>query len=108
VTLGDQRIPAGNAIEVQPDQPAPIAALEDGSGTASELLMLQGRPIGEPVVQHGPFVANEPQEIQQAFADYRAGAFGRWPWSSDAPTHARDCGRFARHVDGRIEDPRAL
>jgi len=68
-----------------------------------ELLLLQGKPIGEPVVQYGPFVMNSPQEIQQAFADYRKDQFGGWPWQSEAPVHAKTEGRFARHADGRIE-----
>jgi hypothetical protein len=65
--------------------------------------VLQGRPIGEPVVQHGPFVMTTRSEIQQAFADYQRTRFGGWPWSSDAPVHPRTEGRFARHADGRIE-----
>ncbi|MFO7561361.1 MAG: pirin family protein [Enhygromyxa sp.] len=68
-----------------------------------ELLLLQGRPIGEPVVQHGPFVMNSQDEIRRAFADYRMGGFGRWPWDSDAPVHGREAGRFAVHADGRQE-----
>jgi quercetin 2,3-dioxygenase len=71
--------------------------------TESELLMLQGRPIGEPVVQHGPFVMNTKAEIQQAFADYRATRFGGWPWPRPDPVLGTDPARFARHADGRTE-----
>jgi redox-sensitive bicupin YhaK (pirin superfamily) len=68
-----------------------------------ELLLLQGRPIGEPVVAHGPFVMSSRAEIVEAFADFRRTGFGGWPWPSEAPVHARDAGRFARHADGRVE-----
>ena len=77
-------------------------ALEAGT-TACELLMLQGRPIGEPVAQHGPFVMNSRSEIQQAFADYQRTQFGGWPWPADDPVHDPNAGRFARHIDGHIE-----
>jgi hypothetical protein len=48
---------------------------------------------------------NTQQEIQQAFTDYRRTQFGRWPWSTNAPVHPRAQARFAKHADGRIEQP---
>ena len=50
---------AGDAVE--------IAAGEEGA----RFILVAGRPIGEPVVQYGPFVMNTREEIEQAFADYR-------------------------------------
>lgn len=43
-------------------------------GDAARVILLAGRPIGEPVVQYGPFVMNTRDEIEQAIADYRSGA----------------------------------
>lgn len=76
--------------------------LQCGDGEC-EALLLQGRPIGEPVVQYGPFVMNSPAEIQRAFMDYQKTHFGGWPWPKDDPVHPRNEGRFARHADGHIE-----
>jgi hypothetical protein len=44
-----------------------------------EVLVLGGRPIGEPVAQWGPFVMNTRAELQQALDDYRAGRLGVIP-----------------------------
>ena len=71
----------------------------------AEILVLQGRPIGEPVAQYGPFVMNTRSELEQAFADYRRTQFGGWPFKDNAPVHPRTEGRFARHADGRVERP---
>ena len=66
--------------------------------------MLQGKPIQEPIVQHGPFVMNTRAEIERAILDYRKTGYGGWPWPTDDPVHERDRGRFARHADGRVEE----
>jgi redox-sensitive bicupin YhaK (pirin superfamily) len=99
VRVGDRQVSAGNAARLSQAMRVP---LESGSRT-TELLLLQGRPIGEPVVSYGPFVMNHRSEIEQAIRDYRATEFGGWPWQGDGPVHARDSGRFAVHADGRKE-----
>jgi redox-sensitive bicupin YhaK (pirin superfamily) len=48
-----------------------LAAGEDGA----RFLLLAGRPLGEPVVQYGPFVMNSVEEIEQAIADFQSGKF---------------------------------
>ncbi len=69
----------------------------------ARVLVLQGKPIGEQVIQYGPFVMNTKEEIQQAFEDYHATQFGGWPWNRFDQVHARGEGRFARHADGTFE-----
>ena len=64
-------------------------------------------PIGEPVVQHGPFVMSTQQEIMQAFRDYQRTGFGDWPWPADDMPHPADAGRFANYGGGKLERPGA-
>lgn len=93
--LLDQRA----AVKVVSDAEIPLEADDD----EVELLLLQGKPISEPVVQYGPFVMNSRAQVEQAFADYRRTQFGGWPWPSDGPVHAKEAGRFAKHADGKVE-----
>jgi len=98
---GGHVVPAHHGLELRGDSALSLVA----GGDEAELLLLQGRPIGEPVAQYGPFVMNTQDEIRQAFADYQRTRFGGWPWESDEPVHPRDQSRFARHIDGRFERP---
>lgn len=101
VIVGGKPLQAPRVAVVRPGTPI---SLENGSHPA-ELLMLQGKPIGEPVARRGPFVMNTDAELQQAYADYRRTHFGGWPWPHEDPVHAREVGRFAVHTDGRREEP---
>lgn len=85
MALADEHVNSHTAIEVCCSKPLELV---NGS-EPSELLLLQGRPIGETVVQDGPFVMNSADEIFQAYADYRLTHFGGWAWSSAEPTHGR-------------------
>jgi redox-sensitive bicupin YhaK (pirin superfamily) len=99
VAMAGQTIDHLAAIELRADTDVDLV---NGS-TPSEFLMLQGKPIGEPVAQYGPFVMNTEQELKQAYADYRRTEFGGWPWPDSAPVHGSARERFARHADGRTE-----
>jgi len=101
VPAGGTEIKAPRVAVVRPGAAIP---LENGAAPA-ELLMLQGRPIGEPVARQGPFVMNTRHELQAAFSDYRRTQFGGWPWADSGPVHERSAGRFAVHTDGRREEP---
>ncbi|MBL8489840.1 MAG: pirin family protein, partial [Rhodocyclaceae bacterium] len=45
------------------------------NGGPAKAVLIAGRPLNEPIVQHGPFVMNSQEEILQAFRDYRDGRF---------------------------------
>ncbi|HEX7381032.1 MAG TPA: pirin family protein [Nevskiaceae bacterium] len=90
VTVGD------NATQVLPVHQAGI--LDDAgdevmlrSGAqATRLILVAGRPLGEPVEQYGPFVMNTREELAQAVHDYQAGTL-----TEPAPEHVRDARRRA-------------
>jgi redox-sensitive bicupin YhaK (pirin superfamily) len=101
VRIAGKKMRPPSLVQVVPDQPLPIV----NGPQSTEILLLQGRPIGEPVVQHGPFVMNSREQIVQAFEDYHSTGYGGWPWKTDSPVHDRASDRFARHSDGRTERP---
>jgi quercetin 2,3-dioxygenase len=100
LALDNQEITAGTGALVRCDRPVQVVA----GDAPVECLVLQGRPIAEPVARYGPFVMNTRAEIEQAFRDYQATGFGNWPWGVDDPVHGATKRRFARHADGRTEE----
>eukprot|EP00440_Ansanella_granifera_P065009 gb/GFBE01070490.1/.p1 GENE.gb/GFBE01070490.1/~~gb/GFBE01070490.1/.p1 ORF type:complete len:361 (+),score=64.14 gb/GFBE01070490.1/:1-1083(+) len=99
--IAGQSVRGQKKVKLRAECNAEIVAGDDGP---VEVLVLQGRDIGEPVVQHGPFVGNSREDIAKAFRDYQATEFGGWPWPSDALAHPRDRQRFAQYADGRKEE----
>lgn len=71
----------------------------------AEFLILQAKPIGEPVVQYGPFVMNTRAEIAQTMQDYQRNQFGDWSWPRHDMVHGAKIERFAKYTDGRVEKP---
>ncbi len=99
IRINDVEINAKNAIELK----AGNEVLVENGSTDGFFLLLQGKPIQEPVAQYGPFVMNTQNEIRQAMRDYQQTEFGGWPWSRHDQVHERSKGRFAIHKDGREE-----
>jgi redox-sensitive bicupin YhaK (pirin superfamily) len=99
ILLSGSDISSNMSIDLLADQEIKI---ENGSDEA-HFLLLQGRPIAEPVVRYGPFVMNSQSEIQQAYMDYQKTQFGGWPWNRNDPVHPRTKGRFAKYANGEEE-----
>ena len=91
--MGSEAVQAHAALELVAGRDLPLA---NTGSTAVECLLLQGRPLNEPVAQYGPFVMNTQQEIAQALQDYRRTEFGGWPWPTPDPVHGSTPRRFAR------------
>jgi len=70
-----------------------------------EFLILEARPINEPMAQHGPFVMNSKEEILQTIREYQVTQFGGWKWARPDMSHGPGTERFAKYPDGHMERP---
>ena len=80
-----------------------VELIVKGATSEIEFLMLEAKPIGEPVVQHGPFVMTTREEISQTIRDYQLTQFGGWPWSRTYMVHGDKIEKFAKYPEGKIE-----
>jgi quercetin 2,3-dioxygenase len=74
-TIAGRTVGDGQLAQLGGGDSLHLSVAKDGQPT--ELLLLAGAPIEEPVVQWGPFVMNTGAEIQQAIVDYQTGRMGR-------------------------------
>lgn len=70
---GERWIDEGNGALMTPSM---SGALRVTASDSARVMVLNGEPLNEPVVAHGPFVMNEKAEIEQAILDYRSGRMG--------------------------------
>ena len=103
IDIAGNKVQKYHAIELKADLDVMITS----GNEETSILLLQGKPIGEPVMQYGPFVMNTKQEINEAFEDYHKTQFGGWPWPRYDQVHARDKNRFAKYADGTLDEKKS-
>lgn len=100
IEVNGKEIEANQLIKVKPGQSLPII----NGDKDSSFLILQGKPIQEPVAMRGPFVMNTEEELNQGFAEFRKTQFGGWPWPQTEQVFDSNKGRFAKYADGTEEE----
>ncbi len=101
VTLNRRKSFSNCMIELNPEKNFILS----NERKSAKILVLQGKPINEPVYQYGPFVMNTRTEIKEAFDDYNRTGFGGWIWNNSGPIHGKFKGRFARLINGKLSKP---
>lgn len=66
-----QAVARGDVLQVELSGPLKLTASDGDLG----VMLLAGMPLGEKIVQHGPFVMASRDQIQKTFQDYQTGRF---------------------------------
>ncbi len=98
IEISDKSIQLNHGIEVEASKEIKLSA----SDKDAKVLILQGKPINEPVAKYGPFVMNTDEELQNAMDEFRRTQFGGWPWRYPDNVHETNRGRFAKYPDGTV------
>jgi redox-sensitive bicupin YhaK (pirin superfamily) len=72
---GDQETLYKDSHTITFDREGDVISIKAGD-KGFDFVLVAGKPIGEPIVQYGPFVMNSVAEIQTAFTDYKNGTNG--------------------------------
>jgi len=68
--IGDEKVPEDHMAVLTDGDSVTIKSADGG-----RLILVAGKPFGEPVARYGPFVMNTTDEIRQAIQDYQQGTF---------------------------------
>ncbi|MBM1106849.1 pirin family protein [Aurantibacter crassamenti] len=98
VHISNEKVAQNHGVSLNPSSDVEIKT----GDTSAHFIVLQGKPINEPVVKHGPFVMNTEEEIHATMKEYGLTQFGGWPWPYPDHVHDRDKGRFALYPDGTL------
>lgn len=98
IEISGEHIQPNYGIEVGATQEVVLKALSEDA----HILVLQGKPINEPVAKYGPFVMNTNEELENAMDEFKLTQFGGWPWQYPDNVHGIERGRFAKYPDGTI------
>lgn len=101
IEIGAETLEGSHGALIKANAPSVIRA-DKGD---VQILILQAKPLNEPVYQHGPFVMNTRQDIIDTIEEYQSTQFGGWPWAQSDMVHGDALERFAKYPDGKIEKP---
>ncbi len=101
--VADRSVTGAHELRLRPQESVTLV----NGPTESRILILEGMPIRETVIAHGPFVMNSKTEILEAYQEYQETQFGGWPWPQQEQLHPAERGRFALHANGQEEYPQA-